>query len=99
MVPGDYSDERLSQILPRLMAERGLGVRELARRAEVSHAHLSRVIREDRGKHASKELVERLAGALDLSPDFFREYREAVVGAELTSDAALLDRVYRSLRR
>ncbi|MGH2853115.1 MAG: helix-turn-helix domain-containing protein [Solirubrobacteraceae bacterium] len=98
-MPDDYSDERLSQILPKLMAERGLGVRELARRAEVSHAHLSRVIREDRGKHASMELIERLAGALDLSPDFFREYREAVVGAELRSHAALLNRVYRGLRR
>jgi hypothetical protein len=41
--------------------------------------------------------VETLAGALDVDPEFFREYRLRVITEKLETMPELVDRLYRRL--
>jgi hypothetical protein len=65
----------------------------------VDHAHLSRVLKRDRGRKVSPELAGRVAAALDLPRDFFPEYREGVVTEAVAEDPALRDRTYDQLMK
>lgn len=83
----------LADELPRLLQEKGLTLRGLARAAGVDHAHLSRLIRH-RGQRPSADLAERIAEALELPRGFFPESREAVVVEEVRRNADLRDELY-----
>jgi len=85
--------------VPRLLQERGWSIRELARRAEVTDAHLSRVLRRVNYKTPSGELARRVAVALELSNDYFPEYREAFVIEAVRRNARLREDLYRKLRK
>lgn len=84
--------------LPRLLEERKLTLRALARKAGVSDAHLSRVLRRKDYKTPSADLARRVARALELPDDYFAEYREGVVIDEIKANARLRDRLYDQLR-
>jgi len=85
--------------LPRLLEQRHLSIRALARQAGVTDAHLSRVLRRADYKTPSGDLTRRVAVALGLPEDYFPEYREAFVIDTIRNDPELRDRLYGRLRR
>lgn len=82
-----------------MLADRKLSIRGLAKRAGVTDAHLSRVLRGAAYKTPSGELARRVAIALDLPEDYFPEYREAFVIERIKRDARLREDLYRKLSR
>jgi transcriptional regulator with XRE-family HTH domain len=85
--------------VPRLLNERGWSIRELARRADVTDSHLSRVLRRANYKTPSADLARRVAVAFGLPVDYFPEFREAFVLERVRRDPDLRDRLYKQLRR
>ena len=79
------------------MRERGVSVRAIAERADVSHSHLSRALRPGTAKTASPELIAAVAVALDLPEDYFPEVRHARVTAALRQRPDALNRLYDGL--
>ena len=47
----------------------------------------------------SNDVVETLAEALDVEPEYFREYRLRVITEKLEAMPDLVDRLYRQLNR
>ena len=92
------TDEQFSQALAGLLAERGLSQRQLAELADVEQSHLSRLLRRaDSRLRPSADLAERIAVALGLPRDYFREYREGAIIERIRTDSRALNRLYRSL--
>jgi transcriptional regulator with XRE-family HTH domain len=85
--------------VPRLLAERQMSLRALARAADVGHGHLSRVLRQDAYKTPSADLTARVAEALELPPDYFPEFREAFVIERVHEDEGLRERLYGRLSK
>jgi len=85
--------------VPRLLQERGWSIRELARRSDVTDAHLSRVLRRANYKTPSGELARRVAVALGLPDDYFLEFREAFVIDAVRQSPRLREDLYRQLRK
>ena len=98
-MPTRRSTRPFVEELPDLLKERGLSIRSVARSAEVDPAHLSRVLRGDRGKVISPDLAGRVAVALGLPEDYFPEWREASIVERLRKDPEFRDRVYEQARR
>lgn len=88
----------LAECLESLLRERGFSIRELARRAETTPSHLSRIMRGANEKRPSGALARRVAIALDLPDDHFAEARLAAIFESLRADAELRDDVYRVVR-
>jgi transcriptional regulator with XRE-family HTH domain len=84
--------------LPRLLSERGLSLRALARDVGVSDSHLSRILRAEAYKTVSADLAERVAVALGLDPGFFVEAREGFIIEQIKQHPRLRDRLYDELR-
>jgi transcriptional regulator with XRE-family HTH domain len=97
-MPG-VTNRPFSEELPRLLTERGLSVRSLARQIDINSSHLSRVIRRKDYKTPSSDLMRRISEALGLPDDYFPEYRELVVIDRVKRDAALRDEIYAHLPR
>lgn len=89
----------LAQALKPLLRERGMSIRELARRAETTPSHLSRVLRGVDAKRPSGQLARRVAAALDLPSDHFAEARIATILDRLSKDPGLRDEVYLAVTR
>ena len=85
--------------VPKLLREKGWSIRELARRAGVTDAHLSRVLRGVNYKAPSGDLARRVAVALDLPEDYFPEFREAFVFDRIKTDPKLRNQLYARLRK
>ena len=86
--------------LPALLNERRLSLRALAREVGVTDAHLSRLLRGVGYRtKPSANLAQRVALALELPPDYFREYREALVIEQVKKDARLREELYDRLTR
>jgi transcriptional regulator with XRE-family HTH domain len=83
--------------LPRLLEERGMSLRALARQVGVTDAHLSRVLRRADYKTVSGALAGRVAEALGLPKDYFPEYRETFVIGQVRADRRLRDELYERL--
>lgn len=83
--------------VPDLLRERGWSIRELGRRAGVTDAHLSRVLRRASYKTPSADLARRVAAALGLPDDYFPEFREAFVIDAVREDPGLREELYRKL--
>ena len=79
--------------LPRLLQERALTLRSLARQlGGIDHAYLSRMIA---GKTAvNAHHAERIARHVGLPADYFREVREAAVVEAVRSNPTLVDTIY-----
>jgi hypothetical protein len=71
----------------------------VARAAEVSPGHLSRVLRQRNQKRISRDLAGRVASALDLPKDYFPEYREGQLIQRIRQDPELRDRLYQRYGR
>ena len=98
-VPPRRTSSPLADELPRLLKDRRLTLRGLARIVGVDHGHLSRMLRHHRGQRPSADLAERIAEALDLPRSFFPEAREALVVEEVRRDGNLRDELYDRLTR
>lgn len=93
------TNRSFAQEVPRLLREKGMSIRALARATGVTDAHLSRVIRGVNYKSASGELAGRAAEALGLPSDYFPEYREALVIDLVRRDARMRDELFDRLAK
>jgi transcriptional regulator with XRE-family HTH domain len=91
------NQQTFGEVLPGLIRERGLSQRELATRIAVDPTFLSKAVRASGGKRPSISLIERVARALDLDPEFFVEVRVARIATAAESDPALRERLYREV--
>ena len=68
MISKRMNDKRVSAVLQRLITERGLSQKELAKQAKVTEAAVSHYLKGDRAFRA--DTGKRLADALGISLDF-----------------------------
>jgi transcriptional regulator with XRE-family HTH domain len=91
-----YSDEGFGPTIERLMGETNLTYRGLAARTDLSAGYLNHLVHGNRPV-PSNDVVERLAGALGVEPEHFREYRLRVITQRLEQMPDMIDRLYRRL--
>jgi transcriptional regulator with XRE-family HTH domain len=93
-----FSTEPFGPTVERLMAETGVTYRALAEQTELSAGYLNHLVHGNRPV-PSDEVVKRIADALGVEPEHFREYRIRVITERLESMPELIDRLYRRLRK
>lgn len=91
-----FSEEPFGPTIERLMDETGLTYRALAVKTDLSAGYLNHLVHGNRPV-PSKDVVERLAEALGVEPEHFREYRLRVITDRLESMPDLIDRLYKRL--
>ena len=91
-----FSDDGLGETVERLMAETGLTYRTLADRTELSAGYLNHIVHGNR-RVPSNDVLARLAAALGVKLEHFREYRIRVVTERLERMPELVDRLYKRL--
>lgn len=91
-----YSDEPFGSTIEHLMTETGLTYRGLAAKTDLSAGYLNHLVHGNRPV-PSKDVVERLARALTVEPEHFREYRLRVITDQLETRPDLIDRLYKRL--
>ena len=91
-----FSEEPFGPTIERLMGETGLTYRALAVKTDLSAGYLNHLVHGNRPV-PSKDVVERLAEALGVEPEHFREYRLRVITDRLESMPDLIDRLYKRL--
>jgi transcriptional regulator with XRE-family HTH domain len=84
--------------MQRLMDEQGVTYRQLAARTGLSAGYLNHLVHGNRPV-PSNDVVGTLAGALEVEPEHFREYRLRMITERLEAMPALIDRLYRQLNR
>jgi transcriptional regulator with XRE-family HTH domain len=89
-----YSAESFGDAIERLMNELGVTYRGLASRTDLSAGYLNHLVHGNRPV-PSNDVIERLAGALDVDPDHFREYRLRVITDRLERMPDMVDRLYK----
>jgi len=89
-----YSAEPFGDAIERLMNELGVTYRGLATRTDLSAGYLNHLVHGNRPV-PSNDVIERLAGALDVDPDHFREYRLRVITDRLERMPEMVDRLYK----
>ena len=91
-----FSEEPFGPTIERLMEETGVTYRGLAAKTELSAGYLNHLVHGNRPV-PSTEVVARLAGALGVEPEYFREYRLRVITDKLDQLPAMVDRLYKQL--
>ena len=91
-----YSEDQFGATIERLMAETGLTYRGLAAKTGLSAGYLNHLVHGNRPV-PSKDVVARLAEALGVEPEHFREYRLRVISDRLEEMPDLVDRLYKKL--
>ena len=91
-----YSDEHLGPTIEQLMVETGTTYRGLADKADLSAGYLNHIVHGNRPV-PSNEVLARIATALDVEPEHFREYRIRVITEKLEEMPELIDRLYKRL--
>jgi transcriptional regulator with XRE-family HTH domain len=91
-----YSDEGFGATIERLMGETNLTYRGLAAKTDLSAGYLNHLVHGNRPV-PSNDVVERLAAALGVEPEHFREYRLRVITSRLEQMPEMIDRLYRRL--
>jgi transcriptional regulator with XRE-family HTH domain len=91
-----YAPEPFGPAVERLMNETGVTYRALAAKTGLSAGYLNHLVHGNRPV-PSNDVVETLSKALDVEPEFFREYRVRVITDKLESMPDLVDRLYRRL--
>jgi len=91
-----FSEESFGPTIERLMSETGLTYRGLASKTDLSAGYLNHLVHGNRPV-PSNDVVGRLAGALGVEPEHFREYRIRVITERLDTMPELVDRLYRRL--
>jgi len=93
-----FSEEEFGETVQRLMDEQGVTYRQLASRTGLSAGYLNHLVHGNRPV-PSNDVVATLAGALDVEPEHFREYRLRMITDRLEAMPAMIDRLYRQLNR
>lgn len=78
------------------MLETGTTYRGLADRADLSAGYLNHIVHGNRPV-PSNDVLARIAGALDVEAEHFREYRIRVITQKLETMPELIDRLYKRL--
>ena len=91
-----YSSDPFGPSVERLMEERGVTYRALAAETGLSAGYLNHLVHGNRPV-PSNDVVETLAEALDVDPEYFREYRLRVITEKLEAMPDLVDRLYKRL--
>jgi transcriptional regulator with XRE-family HTH domain len=89
-----FSERPFGETITTLMEEAGLTYRGLATRTGLSAGYLNHLVHGNRPV-PSNEVVERLASALGVEAQHFREYRIRVITDRLEGMPDLVDRLYR----
>jgi transcriptional regulator with XRE-family HTH domain len=93
-----FSTEPFGPTLERLMQEKGVTYRALAEQTTLSAGYLNHLVHGNRPV-PSDEIVRKLAKALGVEPEHFREYRLRLITQKLEQMPELIDRLYRRLER
>jgi transcriptional regulator with XRE-family HTH domain len=93
-----FSTEPFGPTVERLMAETGVTYRGLAEQTGLSAGYLNHLVHGNRPV-PSDDVVKRIADALGVEPEHFREYRIRIITEQLEEMPELIDRLYRRLRR
>ena len=80
------------------MTETGITYRALADKTSLSAGYLNHIVHGNRPV-PSNDVVATLAGALEVEPEHFREYRLRIITDRLEAMPDLIDRLYRQLNR
>jgi transcriptional regulator with XRE-family HTH domain len=91
-----YSDDPFGPTVERLMLETGTTYRGLADKADLSAGYLNHIVHGNRPV-PSNDVIDRLAAALSVEPEHFREYRIRVITEKLETMPELIDRLYKRL--
>jgi transcriptional regulator with XRE-family HTH domain len=91
-----FSSEPFGPTLERLMNETGVTYRGLADTADLSAGYLNHIVHGNRPVPAD-DVIERIAAALGVEPEHFREYRLRRITQRLEQMPELIDRLYRRL--
>ena len=91
-----YASEAFGSAVERLMNETGVTYRALAAKTDLSAGYLNHLVHGNRPV-PSNDVVETLANALDVDPEYFREYRLRVITEKLEAMPELVDRLYKRL--
>ena len=91
-----FSEEAFGATVEALMNEIGVTYRELAAKTGLSAGYLNHLVHGNRPV-PSNDVVKTLAGALEVEPEHFREYRLRVITERLERMPDLVDRLYRRL--
>ena len=91
-----FSAEPFGAAVERLMNETGVTYRGLAARSSLSAGYLNHLVHGNRPV-PSNEVIERLARALGVEPEHFREYRLRVITERLERMPDMVDRLYKRL--
>ena len=94
--PRRFSDRPFGETLTALMAEQGVTYRSLAAKTGLSAGYLNHIVHGNRPV-PSDDVIARLAEALGVEPEHFREYRIRVITERLEQMPDLVDRLYRRL--
>src|SRR6476659_8032110 len=91
-----FSDEAFGPTMERLMDETGATYRGLAAKTDLSAGYLNHLVHGNRPV-PSTDVIARIAGALGVEPEHFREYRLRVITDKLEQLPAMIDRLYKQL--
>jgi transcriptional regulator with XRE-family HTH domain len=91
-----FSAEPFGAAIEQLMNESGTTYRGLAARTSLSAGYLNHLVHGNRPV-PSNDVIQRLAEALDVEPEHFREYRLRVITERLEAMPDMVDRLYRRL--
>ena len=91
-----FSPEPFGTAVERLMNDSATTYRGLAAKTGLSAGYLNHLVHSNRPV-PSNEVSERLAEALDVEPEHFREYRLRVITQRLEAMPDLVDRLFRRL--
>jgi transcriptional regulator with XRE-family HTH domain len=89
-----FSAEPFGTAVERLMNDTGTTYRALAAKTSLSAGYLNHLVHGNRPV-PSNNVVERLADALGVEPEHFREYRLRVITERLEAMPEMVDRLYR----
>ena len=90
------STDSLGPTIERLMTDTGLTYRALADKTSLSAGYLNHIVHGNRPV-PSNDVLARLAKALGVKPEHFREYRIRVITEKLEKTPELVDRLYKRL--
>jgi len=91
-----FSEQAFGATVEALMNEIGVTYRELATKTGLSAGYLNHLVHGNRPV-PSNDVVKTLAGALEVEPEHFREYRLRAITERLEAMPELIDRLYRRL--
>ena len=91
-----FSEDAFGPTVQRLMDEQGVTYRQLAAQTGLSAGYLNHLVHGNRPV-PSNDVVKTLAGAFDVEPEHFREFRLRTVTERLEAMPALIDRLYKQL--